>query len=260
MAPGLIATLVAWRRTHRPVPRSALRRCGAIVALAAATVAGCTAERESEAADETTESVTPTTVEVLGAEIHVERLAAEPATSDAPTVLLLHGAAFTSADWFGLGIAQGLAAAGIDVVAVDLPGFGRSTASAGERADVLPALLDALGLEPADTIVVSPSMSGTFSLPALRRPDLADLAGFVPVAPSGGSTFADGGPVLDIPALVVRGDGDGADPAAIAADLASAFAESEVWIVPDAGHPAYVDAPDEFVARVAAFALYQYSS
>ncbi len=71
-----------------------------------------------------------------------------------------------------LGIAQGLAEEGLWVLATDLPGFGDSTAFAGERAD----------------------------------------------------------------------------------DLASAFAESEVWIVPDAGHPAYVDAPDEFVARVAAFA------
>ncbi len=206
------------------------------------------------------EAVGAATVDVDGSSIHVERVAADDTTDDAPTVLLLHGAAFTSADWFELGIAQGLADEGLAVVALDLPGFGESTTFAGERADFLPAFLETMGLDPADTIIVSPSMSGTFSLPALRRPELADLAGFVPVAPSGGSSFAESGPVLDIPALVVRGDRDGADPAAIADDLASAFAESEVWIVPDAGHPAYVDAPDEFVARVAAFALYQYSS
>ena len=65
-----------------------------------------------------------------------------------------------------------LAALGHEVVAIDLPGFGKTQvtdkALAGDKASYLSAAISALspGSEP---VVVSPSMSGSFVIPLLVR-------------------------------------------------------------------------------------------
>ena len=96
-------------------------------------------------------------------------------------------------------------------------------------------------------------MSGIFSLPALRTDALADLAGYVPVAPSGASSFADGGPPVDVPALLVWGDGDGNDPQAAAERLGEGFTDAEVLVLADAGHAAYEQQPDAFTDALLTF-------
>ncbi|XP_063502375.1 putative protein-lysine deacylase ABHD14B isoform X2 [Symphalangus syndactylus] len=103
------------------------------------------------------------------------------------SVLLLHGIRFSSETWQNLGTLHRLAQAGYRAVAIDLPGLGRSKEAAapapiGELApgSFLAAVVDALELGPP--VVISPSLSGMYSLPFLTAPG-SQLLGYVPVAP-----------------------------------------------------------------------------
>ncbi len=193
-------------------------------------------------------------VQVGGGEITVVDIQPpDGAAAERATVLFLHGAAYSSQTWVANDILFVSADAGHRAIAVDLPGFGASDSVDLDEAEFLAALFGALDLDPASTVVVSPSMSGIFSLPALRDPFFADLAGYVPVAPSGAPSFADGGPPVDVPALLVWGDGDGGDPQASAERLAEGFTTSDVLIIADAGHAAYQDQPVVFADALLAF-------
>ncbi len=194
-------------------------------------------------------------VEVGGGDITVVDFAAsaDAATNDG-VVLFLHGAAFTSQTWVTNGILEAVAAAGHRALAIDLPGSGSSDDVDLDDEEFLASLFDALDLDPASTVIVSPSMSGIFSLPALRDPFFADLAGYVPVAPSGAGSFADDGPPVGVPALLVWGDGDGSDPRGAADRLAEGFVDAEVLIISDAGHTAYQQQPKAFTDALLAFA------
>lgn len=162
------------------------------------------------------------------------------------TVLFLHGAAFTSETWIENGILLTVASSNINALAIDLPGFGSSPRSDLANDQFLAELLLELDLDPERTVIVSPSMSGGFSLPALRNPVLQDLAGYVPVAPVGVEAFLTNGPAVTTPALVIWGDQDGSDPRRSADNLASGFSTASVLILPDAGHAAYQHQPDLF--------------
>jgi len=182
-------------------------------------------------------------LDVDGAGVH----ALEAGPESDRGVLLLHGAAFGAHTWEELGTIESLARAGHRVVAVDLPGYGDSDPNEEPPAAFLLALLDRLGLERA--VIVSPSMSGRYSLPFLERhPER--VAGFVPVAPVGADTLR--GPVA-VPALVVWGEADRMLPPAGAAELARRFARAEVAILPGARHPAYLDQPERFHELLGAF-------
>ena len=98
-----------------------------------------------------------------------------------------------------------MASLGHRVIAVDLPGYGQSGRFNGDRGEFLETLIETLipGRKP---VLVSPSMSGTFSLPLLdRNQDL--LCGFIPVAPvattSYGKAFYE---AIRVPTMIVYGD------------------------------------------------------
>ena len=159
------------------------------------------------------------------------------------TVLLLHGGRFTSETWRELGTIATLAEAGHHVIAVDLPGYGSSEASGVARHGYLH---QALGERwPASRfVIVSPSMSGGFSLPFVaRHPDR--VAGYVPVAPVGIDDHRAALERVDVPTLVVWGDNDQVIPVSQASVLAEAL-DGETLILAGASHPCYVDRPDEF--------------
>lgn len=170
--------------------------------------------------------------------------------SGGPGVLLLHGAAFQSGTWEDLGTLDVLAKAGCRVVALDLPGFGRSEAVAAERRTFLAKMLPALGL--GKPIVVAPSMSGGFAFPLIAaHPER--VAGFVPVAPVGAPIYAQRLTANPVPTLVVWGSNDAVFPVDQAAPLAAAFATSDTLVLEGASHPAYLDRPDEFHTALLGF-------
>lgn len=116
-------------------------------------------------------------------------------------VLLLHGQAFTSQIWLVLGTLNNLAAWGYRAVAVDLPGFGKSDSAPSISADpgsFLSGLIDTLELLSGGSIVIiSPSMSGRFSLPFLiSHPE--NVKGYVPVAPVATENYVDMFPSINV--------------------------------------------------------------
>ncbi|KAM9096876.1 protein ABHD14A [Sarcophilus harrisii] len=101
-------------------------------------------------------------------------------------VVLLHGKAFTSHIWQQLGTLEILSRRGYRAIALDLPGFGNSfplpaARTEAGRADLLHQVLQDLKVK--NLVLVSPSLSGLYSLPFLMRTH-QQLCGFVPIAPT----------------------------------------------------------------------------
>ena len=193
------------------------------------------------------------TVEVGGAAV---RYQSAGLSDDAPlTFLFLHGAAFTSETWIENGILVASSEGVAQSIAIDLPGFGESGTPSLSDEEFLPEALRSLGLTPDETIIISPSLSGQFALPALRRGSLDGLAGFVGVAPVGSDGFATSvAAPLEIPMRAVWGDGDGADPQAAASALAAGFFDAQTVVIAGAGHAAYNDQPAVFTELLREFA------
>ena len=125
-------------------------------------------------------------------------------------MLLLHGGRFTSDTWLELGTISALAEEGHHVVAVDLPGYGQLDTSSVPRHDYLHQAL-AERWPNRRVIIVSPSMSGGFSLPFVAtHPER--VVGFVPVAPGGVAEYRSRLANVDVPALVVWGEHDDVIP------------------------------------------------
>ena len=178
-------------------------------------------------------------VEFQGHRIHT--LTAGP--ENGRSVLLLHGAKFHSGTWKDLGSLDVLARAGFRAVAIDLPGFGKSPRWQPDRAKFLSGLLPALEMNRA--VIVTPSMSGSWVFPLLlEHPER--LAGFVAVAPADTPRYAPQLKDSAVPTLIFWGEKDSLFPVAQAKTLAASFTQSQVVILPDAQHPAYLDQPERF--------------
>lgn len=124
-----------------------------------------------------------------------------PRGSTPPTqqVLLLHGQSFTSKNWLDLGTLTLLASLGHRAVAIDLPGYGKSVPSppVSDSLEFMENLIKVLKLGPTP-VIISPSMSGKFSLPYLvSHPNR--VKGYVPVAPGNTESY-----IEEFPSIKVR--------------------------------------------------------
>ena len=137
----------------------------------------------------------------------------------------------------------------IDVVAIDLPGFG---ANKNEPAPANKVSYINSYFPSSDFILVSPSMSGAYSLPFLfEKPER--LAGFVPVAPVGTERFpTEKFESLQVPTLVIYGQLDRGLGVKSAAKLTK-IPNSETLVIPNGKHPCYLDDPDLFHEKLIAF-------
>lgn len=165
------------------------------------------------------------------------------------SVLLLHGIRFSSETWQNLGTLHKLAEAGYKAVAIDLPGLGQSKEAAapapiGELApgSFLAAVVDALEL--GAPVVISPSLSGMYALPFLVAPG-SQLRGYVPVAPicTDKINAADYARVKT-PVLIVYGDQDPMGTSSF--QHLKQLPNHRVLVMKGAGHPCYLDKPDEW--------------
>ncbi|NET62146.1 MAG: alpha/beta hydrolase [Symploca sp. SIO2E6] len=163
--------------------------------------------------------------------------------STAKTVLLLHGASFSAQTWQEIGTLQLLAQKGYQGIAVDLPGYGYSERLSGSTKDFLLALIDGLNLNLP--ILVSPSMSGNYSLPFIAN-HAERLAGFVPVAPVGILKFEEQLKGVQLPTLAIWGSNDRLIPVAQADLLLKLMPNAQKVILDNAGHASYMRATDEF--------------
>jgi len=180
-------------------------------------------------------------IDVLNKKIFVTNLKDRDSTRR--TVILLHGMKFTSQTWKTIDTYVELEKAGFKVYAIDLPGYGKSEPlGSTKKEDILKEVFKKLGI--ANAIVVSPSMSGMFSIPfVLDNPEL--VSGFVPVAPVieqqyNKNQFS----ACSVPSLIVYGEND-----KFALDknkLLVNIQPSEIKMIPNAGHPCYLDDPKLF--------------
>lgn len=156
----------------------------------------------------------------------------------APVVVMLHGGRFRATTWQDTGTIEVLADKGFRVIAVDLPGYGESPRSSVKRGEWLVMFLDALKLD--KPVVVSPSMSGGFSMPLVTtRPER--LGGFVAVAPVSIKRHEDVLEKITIPVLAIWGENDKVVPLAHANLLVKKAPYARKVVVEKAGHALYMD-------------------
>jgi len=107
-------------------------------------------------------------------------------------VLLLHGQSFSSQNWDDIGTLSLLASLGHRAVALDLPSYGKSQKEPvpdSKTSSFLLSVVEKLDLK-SSLVIISPSMSGRFSLPFLvKHPER--VKGYIPVAPVNTEQFVD---------------------------------------------------------------------
>ncbi|XP_063148005.1 putative protein-lysine deacylase ABHD14B isoform X1 [Candoia aspera] len=166
------------------------------------------------------------------------------------SVLLLHGIRFSSETWLNLQTLSILAEAGYHAVAIDLPGFGHSKdatapAPVGEPApgSFLKSVLEALKFDQA--VVISPSLSGMYSLPFLFQHNHL-LKAYIPVAPICTEKFP---PTqyasVKTPTLIVYGDQD-VQLGEVSLNNLKNLPNHKMMMMKGAGHACYLDKPDEW--------------
>ncbi|NES22662.1 MAG: alpha/beta hydrolase, partial [Symploca sp. SIO3E6] len=178
-------------------------------------------------------------VTIQGTKIHY--LAAGATT--AKTVLFLHGASFNAKTWQEIGSLQLLAQKGYRGIAVDLPGYGSSERLSGSNKDFLLELINSLDLNLP--ILVSPSMSGNYSLPLIAN-HAEQLSGFVPIAPVGILKFEEQLKGVQLPTLAIWGSNDRLIPVAQADLLLKLMPNAQKVVLENAGHACYMRATDAF--------------
>ena len=173
-------------------------------------------------------------------------------------ILLLHGAKFTSYDWDKIGTLKILSTAGYRAIAIDLPGFGKSSFSNNlvkpEPVEFLSYLMQSF--EMRKVTLISPSMSGRCSLPLLGK-YIQMISIFVPIAPifpqNLSLSFLKS---LSVPMLVVYGSEDIAGKERSQELLKSHHAQQ--LEIENAGHPCYLEKPLIFHAALLNFLNTEY--
>jgi abhydrolase domain-containing protein 14 len=205
-----------------------------------------TADQRGEPAGINPMEVESLWVEVGGNRIHY--LATGPAGGR--PVLLLHGASFRAQTWREIGTLELLAREGFRVIALDLPGFGESPAA---EVDTETFLIDLLHeLKTRKPVVVSPSMSGRFSL-LLVIAAPPRTCGFVAVAPVAIPTYRSRLKRILVPVLAIWGEKDTVVPRAVQNTLVENAPYARKVVIPGAGHAPYMQDADTFHAELLKF-------
>lgn len=164
------------------------------------------------------------------------------------TVVLLHSEKLDSSVWENTKTLDLIYNMGYRGIAVDLPGFGRSRrykapAETYDKAVVLEIVLKELGA--TRSILVVPSMSGSYALPLIVRGSF-ELSGFVAISPHHTERFTKTEyTLLKTPTMIIYGQTDKEYGEKSANDLMN-IPDSKVHVIKGAGHACYLQNPEEF--------------
>lgn len=192
-------------------------------------------------------SVNSKFIKIQGANIHY----LESGASNTKSVLFLHGASFNCQTWQEIGTLKLLAEKKYRAVAIDVPGYGKSEKITGSQIMFLLELM--MGLNLNKPVLVSPSMSGNYSLPFIAKHS-DKLAGYVAVAPVGITVFTEQVQKIQVPALLIWGSNDNIVPVEQADELLKVMPMAEKVILQNAGHACYMGATREFHEHLIKFA------
>jgi pimeloyl-ACP methyl ester carboxylesterase len=185
-------------------------------------------------------------LEVEGGKVHYKTRGLQ----DGRPIVLLHGASFTSESWVEIGTIEALSAAGYLVYAFDLPGFGQSSRSMASERTWLKLVLDLLKIE--TPVVLSPSMSGAYSLPLVTEAP-ARVSGFIAVAPVAIPKYAHLLSRVTAPVLAVWGEHDTLIPESQADLLVRSVKNGRKVVIPGGSHAPYMSDPAAFHQAVLEF-------
>jgi len=156
-------------------------------------------------------------------------------------VLMLHGMSFRADTWKDIGTLDALGAAGYNVVAADMPGFGDTVKCGAGPDKVLVGLIEKLGLD--RPVLVGPSMGGRISLNfALDHPEM--IGGLVLVGCVSVEENRDRLKNIKVPTFIVWGSRDHIAPMSNAQLLNKEVRGSRLLVIEGAKHPAYLDDPE----------------
>lgn len=179
------------------------------------------------------------TVSVDGCTLHY----LEAGEGGEEVIVLLHGMKFNAETWQELGTMDFLAAQGFKVVAVDMPGFGKSPECEKVSVEILHAFLQVMSL--SKVILIGPSMGGKTSIEyAVTHGN--NLAALVVVGAVGVEENKSRLARIQVPTLIVWGSEDAVSPLAMSDMLVEELADSQRVIIDGAPHPCYLDQPDQW--------------
>jgi len=164
-------------------------------------------------------------------------------STSGPVVLFLHGASFNANTWVETGTHKLLCEVGLPSLSIDLPGFGKSPRFEHDPTQLLDEVVAFIA---DDVVLVSPSMSGSYSLPWLAT-NPGSAAGFVPIAPVGigGWSTPDG---FAVPTRGIWGSTDSVVPVADGRRLISSIDGADLIVIEGGGHAVYMTNPGDFHA------------
>lgn len=136
-----------------------------------------------------------------------------------------------------------LASKGFRVVAVDMPGFGKSPECEKTPVEILHAFLKVMSL--TQVTLIGPSMGGKTSIEyAVAHGE--NLKALVLVGAVGVKENKSWLARIQVPTLIVWGGEDAVSPVAMSDILVEELADTQRVILDGAPHPCYLDQPDQW--------------
>ena len=175
-------------------------------------------------------------IDISGCQVHT----LQGGDKSKATLFFLHGKAFQAETWLELGTLQAVTDAGFSVIAIDLPGFGKTPDANLSPETVITGVMQAVDLK--KMILVGPSMGGKIALEfTLAHPD--SILGLVLIGAVGVEENKSQLHKLPESTLIVWGENDQISDPANGKLLNEQIDGSTLITFQGAKHPCYMEQP-----------------